>query len=164
MQFLPLFLAMPRRCRVCGAEYLGGSVCSDRNCRRNGRRQRNITLDRQMDDIEAPPLVSLSPRPGADAEDVAEPPAPPPPEPPIEQELAELRGLLHELLEVSMRIWRRCGPRALRWGRLGLAGHSSHRGPLCQQRGLWQQAGCPSACCLQSIQIKWWEMFKHVVS
>ena len=27
----------------------------------------------------------------------------------LEQELAELRGLLHELLEVSTRIWRRWG-------------------------------------------------------
>ena len=44
---------------------------------------------------------------------VAEPPPPPTAGVPLEQELAELRGLLHELLEVSTRIWRRFGLIAL---------------------------------------------------
>ena len=71
MQFLPLFLAMPRRCYVCGAPYLGGSVCSDRNCVRNGRRQRDIGMAQRVDDVEAPPPVSQSPRLRGEASAVA---------------------------------------------------------------------------------------------
>ena len=59
--------------------------------------------------MEAPPPVSPSPR----GEDVEAPPpvspSPPTAGPSLEQELAELRGLLHELLEVSMRIAQRFG-------------------------------------------------------
>ena len=107
------FLAMPRACIVCGAEYLGGSVCSDRNCSRSGRRQRDLRRAwPRVDDVEAPPPVSQSPQAGGEASavdnawidsgDASE-----------EEEMAELRGLLHELLEVSTRIIRRFGVRAL---------------------------------------------------
>ena len=112
MQFLPLLLAMPRRCRVCGASYLGGSVCSDRNCVRNGRRQRDLWWVAQQEDVEAVPPVSPSPWLGADEAAGAVPSAPVVDEAFV-REMAELRGLLHELLEVSTRIIRTWGVTAL---------------------------------------------------
>ena len=111
MQFLPLFLAMPRRCYVCGAPYLGGAVCSDRNCVRNGRRQR-VIWTAQQEDVEAVPPVSPSPRLGGDEAAAGEPTAVVVDEA-LVREMAELRGLLHELLEVSTRIIRTWGVRAL---------------------------------------------------
>ena len=111
MQFLPLLLAMPRRCYVCGAPYLGGSVCSDRNCVRNGRRQREIWTA-QQEDVESAPPVSPSPRLGG-AEAAGAVPSAPVVDEAFVREMAELRGLLHELLEVSTRIIRTWGVRAL---------------------------------------------------
>ena len=113
MQFLAFFFTMPRRCIVCGQTYLGGSVCSDRNCSRNGRRQRDFERAQPVDDEEAPQPVSQSPRrEGAEAA-AGEPVAPADDPAELEREMAELRGLLHELLEQSTRIIRIWGVRAL---------------------------------------------------
>ena len=104
---------MPRRCIVCGQVYLGGSVCSDRNCSRNGRRQRDFGMAQPVDDEEAPQPVSQSPRrEGAEAA-AGEPIAPADDPAELEREMAELRGLLHELLEVSTGIIRTWGVGAL---------------------------------------------------
>ena len=90
-------------------------MCSRPDCPRNGRRQRDVRwmLEQNERDVEPPPPVSPSPRQEDAAPDVVEPPAPSPAELTFEQELAELRGLLHELLEVSTRICRRFGLTAL---------------------------------------------------
>ena len=124
VQFLPLFSAMPRTCRLCGGVYLGGSVCSVPTCPRTGLRQCDVAaLQRlrqcdaaalqRVEDAEPPAPVSRSPRSGgaASSEMTA---------PPIEsggltldEEMAELRGLLHELMEASTRIMRRFGVRYL---------------------------------------------------
>ena len=109
VQFLPLNSAMPRTCRLCGGVYLGGSVCSVPTCPRTGLRQRDVAALQRVEDAEPPAPVSRSPRSGgaASSEMTA---------PPIEsggltfdEEMAELRGLLHELLEVSVRVSRRAG-------------------------------------------------------
>ena len=112
MQFLAFFFTMPRRCIVCGQTYLGGSVCSDRNCPRNGRRQRDFERAQPVDDEEAPQPVSQSPR-REGAEAAAGEPVAPADDAAFDREMAELRGLLHELLEQSTRIIRRWGVRAL---------------------------------------------------
>ena len=91
---------------------MGGSVCSDRNCSRNGRRQRDFGMAQPVDDVEAPQPVSQSPR-REGAEAAAGEPVAPADEAELEREMAELRGLLHELLEQSTRIIRRWGVRAL---------------------------------------------------
>ena len=113
VQFLPLNSAMPRTCRLCGGVYLGGSVCSVPTCPRTGLRQRDVAALQRVEDAEQPAPVSRSPRSGgaASSEMTA---------PPIEsggltfdEEMAELRGLLHELMEASTRIVRRFGVRYL---------------------------------------------------
>ena len=86
-------------------------MCSDRNCVRNGRRQR-VIWTAQQEDVEAAPPVSPSPRLGGDEAAAGEPTAVVVDEA-LVREMAELRGLLHELLEVSTRIIRTWGVRAL---------------------------------------------------
>ena len=65
-----------------------------------------------VDDEEAAQPVSQSPR-REGAEAAAGEPVAPADEAELEREMAELRGLLHELLEQSLRIVRRWGVRAL---------------------------------------------------
>ena len=91
---------------------MGGSVCSNRNCARNGRRQRDFERAQPVDDEEAPQPVSQSPR-REGAEAAAGEPVAPADDAAFDREMAELRGLLHELLEVSTRIIRIWGVRAL---------------------------------------------------
>ena len=115
----PFFAAMRgRACIVCGAAYLGHGVCSDRNCARNGRRQRDFLLntgDESQGSGEARPLNPVSPSPRAEpsAAAVVEAEGGGGAEGPTQEEMAELRGLLHELLELSTRISRPAGARAL---------------------------------------------------
>ena len=104
-------------CIVCGAEYLGRGVCSNRTCARNGRRQRHLLLAHENEIVESgearpPHPVSSSPREEPSAPAV-EPALGGGAEAPTQQDLAELRGLLHELLELSARISRQAGARAL---------------------------------------------------
>ena len=119
-RFLFLFFAaMPRRaCIVCGAAYLGHGVCSDRNCARNGRRQRDFRQnagDESQGSGEARPLNPVSPSPRAEprAAAVVAAEGGGGAEGPTQEEMAELRGLLHELLDLSTRISRLAGARAL---------------------------------------------------
>ena len=106
--------AMARDCRLCGAPYLGGRVCSRVGCGRNGARQRDLWATwQEQGDVEQPPPGRQS-RPREPEEEI--PPAghsPPLHLPSFEQEMKELRGLLHELLEISVRIWQRFGLRSL---------------------------------------------------
>ena len=108
---------MPRRCRVCRQPYLGSGVCSDPNCPRNNLRQRDLAAAAAaFQQFQADQPVSPSPWQGGDAAAAAvvDEPAPEPVDgPTLEQETAELRGLLHELLEISMRIRRRSDVMAL---------------------------------------------------
>ena len=91
-------MSMSRPCRVCGAPYLGGRVCSRVVCPRNGRRQRDLAWQPEEFATQGPE------------------PVPPPDQqgPSLHQLLAELRGLLHEVVETACLIAQRHGVAALR--------------------------------------------------
>ena len=108
---------MPRRCRVCRQPYLGSGVCSDPTCPRNNQRQRDLAAAAAaFQQFQQP--VSQSPWQGGGGDAAAAPVAEEPwlepvDGPTLQQETAELRGLLHELLEISIRIRRRADVMAL---------------------------------------------------
>ena len=115
MEFLPLFPAMPRFCHLCGGVYLGGSVCSVPGCARTGLRQRDLAaVQHPLPVAPFSPPMSSSPRnnapPSTPSSGAADPTER---ELTFDEEMAELRGLLHELMEVSVRIIRRFGIRYL---------------------------------------------------
>ena len=104
---------MPRLCRACGAPYLGDSRCSRVGCARNGRRQRDLFPG------PAEEVPRIGPDPAA-SQDQPEPDVPAEPVPPAaaadptrDRDLAELRGLLHEVLEMACLIAQRWGVAAL---------------------------------------------------
>ena len=77
---------------------MGGRLCSRVGCARNGRRQRDLAGLPEEFRTQGP-----EPEPTAQDPHMSASPVPPvpPAEPALELLLAELRGLLHEVLETA---------------------------------------------------------------
>ena len=48
-----MFGSWGRECHVCNRRYMGGAVCSDPACRRNGARRRDLVAQELQADLEA---------------------------------------------------------------------------------------------------------------